>query len=317
MPGFNSLTQKNLSFQSLLNWKIISGFITIFLITGLLGGSYPAFNITRFNLLQTIKGIAVNIGIASRDFSIEAGTDHLSAFIVNEKAVAQFGWESPEKALGKEIVLEGKQGNVIGVIKDFHFLSLRLPVDVLIMEVNVPVFNTFSIKVAGQDMPQTMSFIEEKWKSVFPEKTFEYDFLDDAIASQYQADHRLGKIIGIFALLTILVSCLGTYGLSMIHARQREKEISIRKILGASVAHIMMLLTSNYMKLMVIASLIAVPLTLWLMLRWLANFAYRTPVKAWLFAVAVLLVLLIAVVSISYQTIKSALVNPADALKRE
>lgn len=154
-------------------------------------------------------------------------------------------------------------------------------------------------------------------RSIFREKTFEYSFLDESLREMYENDARIGQIIGIFALLAILVSCLGSYGLAMLLARQKEKEIGIRKVLGASLIQIITILTRNYFLLILIASVLAIPLAYWAMNEWLTNFAYRIPLSAGLFMLAIIAVLLIAALTISHQTIKAAFINPADTLKDE
>ncbi len=255
--------------------------------------------------------------LAGRDFDIAAGSDHLDAFIVNETAIKNFNWGTPEEALGKKIELEGKTGQVIGVVQDFHYTSLHSPIGSLVMGVSVPLFNTFSIRANGKNLSETITFLEQKWKEFFPQKAFEYDLLDEQLRQAYQSEDRMGNIIGIFALLAIFVSCLGSYGLALMLAKQKEKEISIRKLLGASLMHIVSMLTKGYFVLILLASLLAVPLSYWGIKRWLENFAYRTEMNWWLFGIAIFLVLVIATFTISFQTIKAALANPVNALKDE
>jgi putative ABC transport system permease protein len=255
--------------------------------------------------------------VAGRDFDIEAGSDHIDAFIINETTVRNFEWGSPEEALGKQIDLEGKTGNVIGVVKDFHYTSLHSPIGSLILGVSVPLFNTFTIKVNNENLSETVAYVEDQWQEFFPHKAFEYDFLDEQLEQAYQAEDQLGDIIAIFALLAIFVSCLGSYGLALLLAKQKEKEISIRKVLGAEIAHILGMLTKGYFTLILLASLLAVPLAYWGMAQWLENFAYRTEMSWWLFGIAILMVLLLAAFTISFQTIKAAVANPVHALKDE
>ncbi|WPP48386.1 ABC transporter permease [Catalinimonas niigatensis] len=255
--------------------------------------------------------------VAGRDFDIAAGSDHIDAFMINESAVRNFNWGTSEEALGKEIELEGKVGYVIGVVKDFHYTSLHSPIGSLVMGVSVPLFNTFSIRAQGSNLNETLAFVEQQWKEFFPHKAFEYDFLDEQLRQAYQTEDRVGNIIGIFALLAIFVSCLGSYGLALLLAKQKEKEISIRKVLGANIAHIVSMLTKGYFVLILIASILAVPLAYWGMNRWLENFAYRTDMNWWLFGIAIFLVLIIATFTISFQTIKAAIANPVNALKDE
>lgn len=272
----------------------------------------PSFSVD-YDFLETY-GLEL---VAGRNFSQNTGTDHLESFIVNETAVRRFEWGTPDEAVGKEIELEGKVGRVIGVISDVHYSSLYMPIGSMVMDIGVPMFTTLSLRLQGERFKEAITFAENKWKEYFPEKTFEYSFLDDRLRELYQADARIGQIIGTFATLAILVSCLGSYGLAMLLAQQKEKEISIRKVLGASLFQIITILTRNYFLLILIASGLAVPLAYWTMQAWLTNFAYRIPLNAGLFVLAIGAVLLIATLTISYQTLKAAFINPAYTLKNE
>jgi putative ABC transport system permease protein len=255
--------------------------------------------------------------IAGRDFSKEFGTDHLEAFIINEKAVAQFKWGSPQEAIGKTINREGKKGKVVGVVKDFNYVSLQLPIESFLLDINPPLFNTFSIKVQSDNIPQTIDFLDNKWNEFFPEKAFSYTFLEEDINQAYNADQRLGQIINYFAFMAIFISGLGLFGLASFTTAQRTKEIGVRKVLGATVAQIVQLLYKDFALLVIIAFVIAIPLTLYLANKWLEEFAFRVDIEWWMFALPGLFVIIIALLTVSWQSIKAALANPVKSLRNE
>jgi putative ABC transport system permease protein len=228
--------------------------------------------------------------IAGRDFSKEFGTDHLEAFIVNEQAVKQFKWGSPQEAIGKTINREGKKGKVVGVVKDFNYVPLQLPVEAFLFDVNPPLFNTFSIKVQSDNIPQTIAFLESKWNAFFPEKAFAYTFLDEDINQAYNAEGRLGRVINYFAFMAIFISGLGLFGLASFTTAQRTKEIGIRKVLGATVPQVVQLLYKDFAILVGIAFIIAIPLTIYVASKWLEDFAFSINIEWWMFALPGVLV---------------------------
>jgi putative ABC transport system permease protein len=255
--------------------------------------------------------------LAGRDFGKQYGTDHLEAFIINEKAVQDFGWKTPEAAIGKGFEREGKKGRVVGVVENFHFESLRDTVNALVLDVWPPMFTVFSVRIANHNVPATIDYVRETWEKVFPEKVFDYSFLDNDLDEQYQSEERLGRLIRNFAGLAILISCLGLYGLILFTVEQKVKEIGIRKVLGASVGSIVALLSKDFLKLVGIAFLLAAPLAWYGARQWLADFATRAEVSWWIFAGAGLLAALIALLTISFQSIKAALANPVKSLRSE
>ena len=255
--------------------------------------------------------------ISGRDFNKNAGTDHKEAFIINKKFIDKFNWGSPEEAIGKEIDLEGKEGNVIGVIDDFHYTSLQYPIEALILEINIASFNTFSFNVHQSNFKEVTDFLQEKWRLHFPEKTFEYSFLSNKISDQYQSEKRMSWIISIFAVLAILISCLGSYGLVMFSAKRKEKEIGVRKVLGASVVRLTRMLFSEFTWLFLIGFVFAVPLVVYFSMQWLNNYSYKVPVDLFIFLQSGFITLLIIWISISYQSIKAALINPVQLLRDE
>ena len=255
--------------------------------------------------------------IEGRDFDQSFGTDHTSAFIINETAVKNFRYETAEEALGKSINLEGKEGKVVGVVKDFHFESLRGEIDALVMDIKVPTFTILSARIEAHDVPETIDFIRSNWEEQFPEKTFEYNFLDDQLQDQYQTEEKLGEMINYFAVMAILISCLGSYGLVMFLARQKMKEIGIRKVLGASVRNIIFLLSKNFLILITISFVLSVPIAYYFINDWLEAFTYRVSIGAGSFLLAGLIALMIVMITISYQALRAAFSNPVNSLRQE
>ena len=170
---------------------------------------------------------------AGRNFSKSFGTDHLQAFIINEQAVKTLGWDSPALAIGQSIELLNKQGTVVGVVKDFHFQGLQQPLRPLILEVSAGKFTVFSLRLNANDIPGSIHWIKTKWDKIFPEMVFEYHFLDDRLDLNYGREQRMVTLMKYFSLLAIFISALGLFGLAAYINHLREKEVSIRKVLGA------------------------------------------------------------------------------------
>ncbi|GAB3963965.1 ABC transporter permease [Spirosoma terrae] len=266
-----------------------------------------------FNFIKTY-GLAF---VAGRDFSETYQTDKTAAFIINETGVKQLGWKSPDQALGKTVNLEGKQGKIIGVLKDFHNRSLQAPIEGLLMTIDQPMLNLFSIKIANENKSETIKAIQQEWDNYFPEKGFAFEFLDQSIAQLYEREQRLSSLIGYFAGLAVLISCLGLYGLVSLVTQQKTKEIGIRKVLGASVSSIVQLLSKDFVILVGIALIIASPLAWYAMDTWLTEFAYRVSIAWWVFALAGVLVVAVTLLTVSFQSIKAALANPVKSLRSE
>jgi len=255
--------------------------------------------------------------VEGRDFDLSFGTDHINSYMLNETAVTTLGWKNPVEAIGEQIVESGREGIVVGVIKDYHFNSLQQAINPLIFRMNPGEFGNFIVRINNGDIPQTISFIQDKWKEFFPEKAFEYEFLDQALDDAYAAEERFGNIIKYFAWIAVLISCFGLFGLAALLTQQRFKEIGIRKILGASVGQIIGGLAMNFIKLIGLSMLLALPLTWYFMNGWLEDFAFRIDFPWWVpFAVG-LGVVLLAFLTISSQTLKAALSNPVKALRYE
>jgi len=255
---------------------------------------------------------------AGRDLSKEFSADSTQAFLLNEAAVKDLGWGSPENAIGKQFNWGlGKVGRIVGVVKDFHFNSLQQRVPPMVMHLYPNWFEFLSVKIDGKNVPQALAFVESKWRGLVPGVSFEYSFLDASFDRQYAAEEKLGRISFYFSLLAILIACLGLFGLAAFFAEQRTKEIGVRKVLGASVAGIVGLLSKDFIKLMLVANLLAWPVAWYAMNKWLQDFAYRINIGWWIFALAGGVALFIALLTVSTQAIKAALANPVEVLRYE
>ena len=266
-----------------------------------------------YDFLQTYE-IPV---IEGRGFSDSYATDHTSAFVINEEAVKEFKFGSVQEAIGKSINLEGKEGKVVGVVQDYNFVNLTQAISPLIMEINVPQFNTFSIRLNHNNVPRTLGEVERIWNDFFPEETFDYSFLDQSLADNYQTQEQFGTLISYFALWAIFISCLGSYGLILFIAGQRRKEVGVRKVLGATVAQVVFLLAKRLVYLVFGAIVLAVPLTVVIANYWLEDFSYRIDISPWSFIIASSLTVALVALTISAQSYKAAIANPIKALRSE
>jgi putative ABC transport system permease protein len=216
---------------------------------------------------------------SGRNFSRDFAADSAGTILINEAAVRSIGWEDP---LGKTIRFSGDTSGdkweVVGVIKDFHNVSPHMVVEPLFIANDAARMRSLFVKISPENIPETIAFIENKWREFDPDRPFEYTFLDESYASQYKAEEKLRKIFVNFTLLAIFIACLGLFGLAAYSAEQRTKEIGIRKVLGSSVLSIMLLLSKDFAKWVLIANIIAWPLAWYGSGRWLENFAYKTPV---------------------------------------
>ena len=255
--------------------------------------------------------------VAGRGFSRDFATDTTQAMVLNEAAVKMFGYSSPQQAIGRRFKQWGREGKIIGVMKDFHFRSLQQPIKPLSMRIEPGGCNLVSINVSASNLPATISAVERKWKSLIPNRPFSYFFLDEFFDKQYRAEERFGKLFLNFAILAIFISCLGLLGLASYSTLQRTKEIGIRKVLGASVSNIVNLLSRDFLKLVAISSIIAFPVAWYAMNKWLQDFAYRIGMSWWVFLMAAILATLIALFTISFQAIRAAIANPVKSLRTE
>jgi putative ABC transport system permease protein len=259
--------------------------------------------------------------IAGRNFSREFSSDLRNSFILNEKAVKQVSLESP---IGKPFSLWRHQGTIIGVVKNVHFSSLRHHIEpqvlYLVQDLNsqeMKDYGVILIKIKEGEFNNSISYIEATWNKINPNFPFEFRFLDTAVENQYQIEKKMSIIFNYFTLLSIFIACLGLFGLVSFTIEQRLKEIGIRNVVGASVKQIVMLLTKDFTKLVLLANLIAWPVAYYAMNRWLQNFAYRIEIEWWVFLIGGGTALVIALLTVSWQAIRAATANPVEALRYE
>jgi putative ABC transport system permease protein len=254
--------------------------------------------------------------IAGRPFDKSFGSDKNSV-IFNKKGVEQLGFNNPQDAIGKKIDFWGDQYTIEGVTENFHQQSLREAYEPLILRLIPDVNGSVSIKTSVANSAQTISSAKAEWAKFFPGNTFEYFFLDEHFDEQYKADKRFGQVFGLFTSLAILVACLGLFGLASFTTLQRTKEIGIRKVLGASVGSILNLLYREFALLLLIAFIITVPLAYITTSKWLQNYAFRINVHWAFFVLPFLAIVLIALITVSFQSIKAAMANPVTSLRTE
>ena len=256
--------------------------------------------------------------VEGRDFSREYSTD-TKATIINQSAAKQFDWAQPlGRKIGRIVSTQGKFElyEVIGVVEDFHFETLKETIGPLVMFLGNSNGN-ISFRVETEDISETIALLQKEWKRFLPYQPFEFSFLDERFADMYAAEQRIGRIFGVFAGFAIFIGCLGLFGLAAFTAEQRTKEIGIRKVLGATSPNIIQLMTREFVILIAVANVIAWPVAFWLMKGWLKDFSYRVPLNVWVFAGAGALTLMIALLTVSYQAIKAALTDPATSLRYE
>jgi len=255
--------------------------------------------------------------LKGRDFSRDFPSDVKSAYILNEAAVRALGWD---QVVGKQFCVERadtSMGRVVGVMKDFHFASLHQSIRPLALILEPKGGYYFSLKISSRNMKDTLSYIETKFKEFAPHSPFNYTFMDEEIAEMYMEEDRLGTLINSFSVLAVFIACLGLLGLASSSINQRTKEIGVRKVLGASVPNIFVLLINDFTKLVLISNIIAWPVAFYAMNQWLQNFVYRINLEWWLFAISALGALMVAVLTVSFHTVKAATSNPADSLRYE
>jgi putative ABC transport system permease protein len=252
--------------------------------------------------------------VKGRDFSPDFATDEKQAVIINESAAKEFGWTSP---LGMRVKTENMDGYVIGVVKDFHFRPLYQAIEPIVIYIKPSFFEYASMRISPNDIPSTLAYLKDRWNALAPNQPFEYFFLDSDFDSVYRSEERVGKLTASSTLLAVFIACLGLFGLASFTAEQRTKEIGIRKVLGASIPAIVRLLTREFTKWVVVANVVAWPVSYYVMHRWLQNFAYRTSIGLWNFLLAAAMTFAVALLTVSYQAVKAALANPVKALRYE
>ena len=430
LPMFNALANKALAFSYLLSFKLVAGYIGIFLLTGLLAGFYPALVLSGFNPVQTLynrtqyigknylsKGLVIlqftlatfliistitiysqfsylmnfDLGyndknvvsitawgidktkmslfknellkdpsilsvtadqggrwgtmahingsqqqmfdmkhvdedylplfqvpiVKGRNFSKAMVSDSANSVLVNEEFVKQAGWKNP---IGQmvDFFYNKKKYTVVGIVKDYHFLSLteKTPPILYTMKPDYPWGNVF-VKITDKNKSEALNRIQKEFKALFPFIPYQYKFKDAEVAEQYDKEAKWKQIVTFGAILTIFISCIGLFGLATLSAERRKKEIGIRKVLGASVEGIVRKLSTDFVKLVIISAVIATPIAWWAMHKWLENYPYRIAINTWIFLFAAVLVLFIALATVSYQAIKAAIANPVNSLRSE
>lgn len=238
--------------------------------------------------------------------------------ILNETALKLLGFSSPGLAIGKQISVFGKTYDIVGVTADFHMQSLHHPINpMVLMPLSYTRQSAFAVKLNTTNIKQTIAAIRAKYEAWFPGNLFDYYFLDESYNAQYQNDRLFGKVFSIFTGIAILIACLGLFGLSLYTVMQRTKEIGVRKVLGASVPNIVMLISSDFIKLVLIANAIAFPAAWWVMNNWLEDFAFRVSIGWWIFISAGVLAIVIAFITIGFQAVRAGIANPVKSLRAE
>ena len=272
-----------------------------------------------------IKTLGLQI-VAGRDFSKSMSTDKDHAWIINETAVKQLGFGTPQNALGKKLSWHVwnnknpdslKTGQVIGVVKDFNYKSLYDKVETTVLQIFPDAAWKVAVKMKAAGMGTTINQVKNIWNQFTPEYPIEYKFLDDNFEQMYQSEDKLKSLLWIFTGIAIFVGCLGLFGLAAYTAERRRKEVGIRKVLGASTKGIVLLLSKDFLKLVAISLLIASPVAWYFMNKWLQDFAYRINISWWIFLLAGMLTILLALITVSFQTIKAAIANPVKSLRTE
>jgi putative ABC transport system permease protein len=254
--------------------------------------------------------------VNGRNFSPDFASDS-TGVLLNEAAVHELGWSHADPN-GKRIVTSNNQEfTVVGVVADFNYVSLKQKIDPLMLYLTHGQGSGMIIKVNSHDMAGFLNDLEHRWKTMNPEAPFSYNFHDEQFARLYAGEQRTARLFSSFATLSILIACLGLFGLASFTTGQRAREIGIRKVLGASIEQVLLLVTKEFLLLIGVAFLLAVPFTWWAMHTWLQDFAYRAPITGWIFLVAGLLTALIALLTVSSRAVGAALANPVKSLRNE
>jgi len=249
-----------------------------------------------------------------RDFSESLSTDSSTGFLINEAALLKLGWKS---TIGKNISTSKKQGKVIGIIKDFHFKSLHDKIQPLVIYYDPKAFEFLSVKIKSNNISAVLSTIQKRWKALFPGKPYEFNFIDEQWGKLYEKEQETKNLFSTFSGLSIFIACLGLFGLALFNIQNKTKEIGIRKVMGASILNVALILTKNFLILVLISNVIAWPTSYYFMNRWLQDFAYRIDISWWVFVLSGGIVLVIAVATVSLQAIKAATANPVENLRYE
>ena len=255
--------------------------------------------------------------IAGRNFSKDFHSDSSATVVINEAAVRDLGWKDNNSALNKIIISSGQhEYNVIGVVQDFNYASAKQKIAPVMMMLGRN-SGGIMVKVKTADIESFLADVKKDWNGYNARTPFAYYFLDDKFATLYAAEEKTGQIFTMFAVIAVLIASLGLFGLVAFTTEQRTKEIGIRKVLGASINQVLVLLSKEFLLLVCVAFIISIPVTWWAMYNWLNNFAYRINMSWWIFLAAGLLAVLIALMAISFLAIKAAVANPVKSLRTE
>ena len=267
-------------------------------------------NAVDFGFIETLK-IEMREG---RSFSRDFPSDLSKAFIINEEVVKIMGKES---VVGERFSFIGRQGSIIGVMKNFHYQPVQSKIEPLAITISPDNIRYMLIRIQPESISASLKYIENTWKRIMPNYPFEYRFLDENFDRMYRAEERMGSLLKYFAVLAVFIACLGLFGLASFTAEQRTKEIGVRKVLGAGVSQITILLCREFLMLVLLANVIAWPAAYLVMKNWLKGYAYRTGLDLFTFAAAMAAALVIAFLSVSFQAIRAATANPVDSLRYE
>lgn len=246
-----------------------------------------------------------------------AGLDTANSCLVNEQLVREVGFDNPEDILGRVITIWGRQLPVAGVVKDFHTMELTRPIDPTIIFNRLENYREIAIRLKSGSFNETINQIEKAWTAQYPDYLFSYDFLDEQIKEFYEAEQKMSVLLIIFSVIAIAIGCLGLYGLISFMANEKEKEIGVRKVLGASTGNILYIFSREFILLIAVAFVIASPLAGYIMIQWLDNFAYKIPLNGLMFVSGITITLLIALLTVGYRSIRASLANPVEALRNE
>ncbi|MBL7783548.1 MAG: ABC transporter permease [Saprospiraceae bacterium] len=327
-PGDSTLRSRMNAFDDLLMQNSGIGEVTI--ASSMPGFSAPFFPVTTSKVRAEDNVFLASISVdydfaetfrlkmlAGRDFDKSFGSDHINSFILNEMALKTLGWASADEAIGQEIKSGAKKGKVIGVVNNFNTSGLQSALNPVILDVSPGSFTAFAIRLKTRQTQAVIADIERAWREFFPEKAFDYSFLNEDLRDFYEQEGRMMQLCADFAGITIVLACFGLFGLVDFTVRQRRKEIGVRKVLGASVPSVVRLLSKEFLQLVAIALLIASPIAWWAMEKWLTDFAYRIAIPWYLFVVAGALAALVAFLTVAGQTVRAAVANPVKALRSE
>lgn len=298
----------------------VPGRISNSLVTRLVGDEDAKGQTILFNFVDDdfISEYGLEL-VAGGTFRQDMSSGDTGAFIINEAAARTFGFSKPEDAIGKQLTRGSNQGNIVGVIKDFHFQGLQSEIRPHILQlVNGSWgFNMLSLTISSQNIPQTIDFIEAKWQELQLGDTFDYFFLDEDFDRLYNSEERMGTLFSLFTFLGIFIAIIGLFGLSSFTTQQRTREIGIRKVLGASTSGLVLLMSREFTKWVLLANIIAWPAAYIFATKWLQHFAYRIDIQPWMFLASGAFALALAILTVGLQATKSASANPVDSLRYE